>query len=1469
MTSPSSPTDGDLSSTTPVFKNVGCASSRCEPPLPDRLGRYKVLQCLGSGGFATVLLADDEQLGRQVAIKIPRRDRFPSAESVQQFVEEARTAARLQHPGIVAVFDVGTEHDTPFIVLEYIRGRTLSHLLQHENLSWPAAARMVMEIAEALAHAHERGFVHRDIKPQNILLDGEDRAHIADFGLAVSLSQMGPEDREVVGTAMYMAPEQVRGENHRIDARTDIWGVGIIMYRILTGRLPFPGSSAEDVAEAILYGTLTSLRQIDPSIPAELERVCLRCLCRQMSERYRSASDLADDLLQWLRQNGGELSGSSRRRAVAIAPPDSRVIPRGLRCFEQEDADFFLKLIPGPRDRDGLPIVLRFWKQRIEDQEADRTFRIGVLYGPSGCGKSSLLKAGLLPRLSPDIVPIYLDTTSRDTESRLRRALYRKFPDLPQDQTLAETLRLLRERSDYRGGRKALIILDQFEQWLDSWSSGPDADLIAALRHCDGGQVQCLLLVRDDFWLLVSRFMRLLEVVIIDGVNGMLVDSFDSAHARRVLREFGMAYGRMPDKAADETDEQRVFVDRAVAELAEQNRLSPVRLAVFVEMLKDRSWVPGTLDAMGGAAGVGTAFLEGSIGSQASRARRQHERAARDVLAALMPPTGQIKGGLRSRSELLRISGYAEHPEEFSELMRLLDVELRLLTPAPQSEEDSSPDIAAGGDAIGSAETVYYLTHDFLVPSIREWLHRQMRETSQGRAQLMLQEQAELWGTRRLPRYLPSLGEWIGLCLRTRRRDWTEGQARMMRVAGARIARRTLFIAGVLVLGLLAAWTARQSLERRSNLARANLLFGRLQEVQVAELPGVIRSMDPYWRLLEPRLQQLAADPAATMRERIRAAVALLPRDESPVGWLQERLVSEETPPDDFLVASQALRLRASDLSRHLHESLQDVTLSPRSRFRASCALAGIDPESSVWTDLGPEVAASLLSEPVANAPVWIDTLRPVARHLRAPLMRGFEKTNSLEAARVGAVAVYMLDNEHPGGLIKGLLNCSDCQYRAIVELLRRRPDNSKQQLQEQLQTLEGDAQPMADMELRAQIVANLILALFELGDRSALREHLQVRSDPRLRTRLIYGMSPERMDLATLVALILEPIEDPPLFVAALLGAWSHRDQALSADLQGRLRGRLVEAYRQNPDGEAHAAAGLLLRQMCNEDLGEIDRQLMQGGESPSRRWFVNSAGQTMIVLDPPAFRLDGYTPPPALGRFAICATEATRDQMRTFVPNYVPDPNSPESAGDAPAVSVHLMLISAYCNELSRRDGIPEDQWCYPQGPELSLTHCDPLPDFNKKTGYRLPTSAEWEFACRCGSTTLRFTGDDEELLRFYAWDRIRSEGKPQRVAQLLPNPFGLFDIFGNAAEVCIAETKSSDNRPIVYGRRGQSCITLWTAMTSDSEIEYDRRFLLTYLGFRVVRTIASPSGVCLSAYPHSRSNRTEHLRFPFPDL
>ena len=289
----------------------------------------------------------------------------------------------------------------------------------------------------------------------------------------------------------------------------------------------------------------------------------------------------------------------------------------------------------------------------------------------------------MLPRLSKEVLAVYIEATAAETEARLLKGVRKAAPELSPGLGLVEALAALRRGRTLRPGQKVLLVLDQFEQWLFARQGQENTELVAALRQCDGEHLQAIVLVRDDFWLAASRFMRELEIDLEPNANIALVDLFDLQHAHKVLTAFGRAYGKLPDRHRDWTPEQESFLSQAALGLAQGGRVISVRLALFAEMVKGKPWTTAALEEVGGTEGVGVTFLEETFSSpQANPKHRLHQKAAQAVLKALLPQTGtDIKGQMRSEAELREASGYAGQPRDFDDLVRILDHELRLITP--------------------------------------------------------------------------------------------------------------------------------------------------------------------------------------------------------------------------------------------------------------------------------------------------------------------------------------------------------------------------------------------------------------------------------------------------------------------------------------------------------------------------------------------------------------------------------------------------------------------------------------------------------------------------------------------------------------------------------------------------------------------------------------------------------------------
>ena len=274
-----------------------------------RLGRYEIRSLLGAGGMGEVYLAQDAQLDRAVALKILPAHLSSDEQRMRRFAQEAKAASALNHPNIITIYEVGHVDSVNFIATEFIDGVTLRYLMKDTRMTLRESFDIVIQVASALAAAHAAGIVHRDIKPENIMLRRDGYVKVLDFGLAKlmeltaaqsgdpygsTLSMVNTDPGVVMGTVSYMSPEQARGLP--VDARTDIWSFGIVLYEMIVGRLPFGGATRSDVIASILEREPPPLTRLSPETPSELERIVSKALAKDREERYQTVKDLSIDL---------------------------------------------------------------------------------------------------------------------------------------------------------------------------------------------------------------------------------------------------------------------------------------------------------------------------------------------------------------------------------------------------------------------------------------------------------------------------------------------------------------------------------------------------------------------------------------------------------------------------------------------------------------------------------------------------------------------------------------------------------------------------------------------------------------------------------------------------------------------------------------------------------------------------------------------------------------------------------------------------------------------------------------------------------------------------------------------------------------------------------------------------------------------------------------------------------------------
>jgi formylglycine-generating enzyme required for sulfatase activity len=813
-------------------------------------------------------------------------------------------------------------------------------------------------------------------------------------------------------------------------------------------------------------------------------------------------------------------------------------------------------------------------------------------------------------------------------------------------------------------------------------------------------------------------------------------------------------------------------------------------------------------------------------------------------LKALLPESkADIKGRMRSIEELRDVSGYTDRPDDFADLIRVLDTELRLITPV-DPEGSIEPDVpapAAGGQH-------YQLTHDYLVHSLRDWLTRKQRETRRGRAELLLEERAALWKARPENRRLPSAWEWANIRLLTRKRDWTDPQRRMMKRAG-----RVQELRGFLLLLLLAAGivtglaAANRALEDRQATHAAGLVRGLLS-AETGQVPEFLAGMQDYRRWVDQPLRDAFHQAVEGSRQRLHASLALLSVDPGQADYLANRLL--EASPIELPVIWRILTEHHQARVEPYWATVNDPQADPDRQFRAACALAISDAGQAEkgWDTIAPLLTdrflAAVINNPSYYSPL-IETLRPIRKHLLTPLASIFRNPGRSESERTFAttlLADYAADN--PDLLAELLMDADPKAFVKLFPVAERQAVKALPRFQAEIAKgwISGKGEESERLkDALAERQARAAVALVRLGHADEVWPRLQHSDDPRLRCFLINWLNPLGADPKAVAAEFgrlessrrhvergeggrrpdegsaMESIlfhKETSMRRALILALGTYKAEGLSPGEREPLIAKLLDLYQNDPDAGIHGATEWTLRQWAQQTrLLEVDAKLPKFQDRGNRRWYVNGQGQTFALVERPVEFLMGSplsepdrsiheTPHRRFIRrpFAIAAKEVTVAQYQRFakynppfdfaqqyLDKYSADPNGP-------MIGVSWFGAAAYCNWLSQQEGLPEDQWCYLPNEKRQYDKGMTVPaDTLQRSGYRLPTEAEWEYACRAGAATSRSYGLSVNLLESYAQYQANSKDHAWMCGSLFPNDLGLFDMLGNVFEWCQDRSRS----------------------------------------------------------------------------
>ncbi|MCB0213352.1 MAG: protein kinase, partial [Anaerolineae bacterium] len=656
------------------------------------VGKYKIIELLGHGGMGAVFKAYHPALERDVAIKVIHTHLAADPRFVERFRREAKVVAVLRHPNIVHIFDFDVEDDAFYMVLEFVPGQSLKqrlHTLQQQDTLLPLAEALDLfrTITEAVAYAHDQGIVHRDLKPDNILLNASGQPILADFGISKIIAD-APElaTGAMIGSPRYMSPEQVRGQ--AIDARTDVYALGLILFEITTGTLPFTGKSRESIALKHILEPLPPPRSINPALPEPIEQIIQQALTKDPAERFASAGVL----LQML----DRVIVSATDEATALSLKDDGRCPyRGLAAFEAEHTAFFF----------GREALIDQLVKQVEALLTQEQVRFQSVIGASGSGKSSLVRAGVIPALQSGAIPgsetwpvVLLKPGSRPLEAlatHLAPVLYSEGERLTATRHLLDNLSTdghalhLAVRLAWPQDapeRRLLVVVDQFEELFTLCRDEQERQqFIENLLYAAGrqGPVVVLLTMRADFYHRCAAYRTLAAQI---SRQQLLVGPMDEAELRRAIERPARAVGLRFETG---------LIDTILADVAQQPGGLPLLQHALLELWQRRQRGLLTLQAYHDSGGVAGAIAQRAEAVYAEFSPTEQTLVRQVMLRLTQPGEGTEDTRRRARrSEFTTTTAAAAETEALFTIIQTL-TDARLLTTTRNTDDgEETVDVA-------------------------------------------------------------------------------------------------------------------------------------------------------------------------------------------------------------------------------------------------------------------------------------------------------------------------------------------------------------------------------------------------------------------------------------------------------------------------------------------------------------------------------------------------------------------------------------------------------------------------------------------------------------------------------------------------------------------------------------------------------------------------------------------------------